>query len=437
MALQIILTVFYLLLFNYLIFRFRVFQIQQLKPLVTALLFNLKFMTGIFIWMVYTFYYKDIQNNDVHKFFNDALVLNQSAHQHPQAFAGLITGNSCDSASASITSAMKNWNRNFDEAPFNENRTIIRLNALLIFFSFRVYFVHILTMCFFSLFGWVLLINAVFQNSKSSQIVLAMAAMLLPSVLFWTSGVMKEPLLILGLGIFTFGLFRHFSLKSALCMVAGFVVILISKFFILAALIPASIAFSISKSSDKNSGVIVKYAGVMSLSLVLAFGIQRVIPRINPQQILVNKQQHSVKEAEYFNAGSRIAIPQIQPNAISVIQNAPLGIWNTIMRPYLWEGKNIMMIASALENLLVLLIIICCLSLTDYRNFSRLNTVLMLLSFSLAYFALIGICTPVLGNLVRYRAPVLPFLLFAFMLNVKNQGILKKLATIFQFDHSG
>ena len=206
MALHILLTLFYLLLFNYVIYRFGIFRIRPFKGFVTNILFNLKFITGMFIWAVYTFYYQDLPNNDVHKFYTDAEVLYQSASESPHAFLSLMTGKSSDRNTISITSKMKNWERNFDEAPFNENRTIIRLNALVMFFSFRTYFIHILFMCLISLTGWVLLLNAVFRFAKVQQVILALLTMLLPSVLFWTSGVMKEPLLVLGLGLFMSGL---------------------------------------------------------------------------------------------------------------------------------------------------------------------------------------------------------------------------------------
>ena len=48
------------------------------------------------------------------------------------------------------------------------------------------------------------------------------------------------------------------------------------------------------------------------LFLLVAFNIHYVIPRINLQQMLVNKQTHSVKEAAYFKAGSRIEIPELK-----------------------------------------------------------------------------------------------------------------------------
>ena len=143
--------------------------------------------------------------------------------------------------------------------------------------------------------------------------------------------------------------------------------------------------------------------------------------------MLVNKQTHSVKEAEYFNAGSLIKIPAIDNSSISILKTAPIGIWNTIARPYPWEGKNMMMVASAIENLFIMMFIMLCLVLSDFKNLRHLNLVLFLLNFSMAYFALIGICTPVLGNLVRYRAPLLPILLFAFILLIKSNTVPYKL----------
>ena len=53
----------------------------------------------------------------------------------------------------------------------------------------------------------------------------------------------------------------------------------------------------------------------------------------------------------------------------------------------------------------------------------QLNLFLFLFNFSLLYFALVGMATPVLGNLVRYKAPVLPFFLYAFSVLVKPEKL--------------
>jgi hypothetical protein len=194
---------------------------------------------------------------------------------------------------------------------------------------------------------------------------------------------------------------------------------LASKFFVLVCLIPAAFAFALFPGVFRSAIIIVKFAVIVGISLMVGLTIHRVIPKVNPLQMLVNKQAHSIKEADYYNAGSRINITNLEPTPRKIIQAIPQGISNTILRPYAWEGKNLMMIASAFENLIVIGLIALCLILSDFKQTKQLNLILFLLTFSLGYFALIGICTPVLGNLVRYRAPLLPIFLFAFALPIK------------------
>lgn len=382
--------------------------------------------------MIYTFYYTDTANSDIHKFYNDALVLRNVADENVNAFTKLMLGGE-DNTTAIYTAAMKNWERNFDEAPINENRTIIRLNAAIMLLSFRTYFVHILFMCFISFIGWVLLFNGVFSNLQNkASALLALPVLFLPSVLFWTSGVMKEPVLILGLGLFIHGLCSPSTIRTILFIALGSVLILASKFYVLACIMPATVAFFVSKRTQTFSALSTRYSLVYLVFLLAAFNVQHVVPRLNPMQMLANKQEHAIKEASYFNAGSRIEIKPITGCTRSITDNVPSSVWNCIARPYLWESKNPMMLLSALENVLAWVVMLFCIFLIlKQGNFSQANTVLFLLAFSLSYFALIGISTPVLGNLVRYKTPLVPLLLFAFVLMADLRKAPQSLRNIF------
>lgn len=419
----VLLTLFYLLLFNGLISRFAFLQLHRCKPFVTLLLFNTKFITGIFIWAIYTFYYTDTANNDVHKFYNDALVLKQAVHENPQVFTDLMIGREAANALPYLTQ-MKNWDRHFDEAPVNENRTVIKLNALLLFVSFKTYFVHILFFCFFSTLGWVWLSNAVLHFTGAKNTILALPALFLPSVLLWTSGVMKEPILILGLGVLLTGLL-HFEWKPkpVLSMLCGILLILASKFFVLVCLLPACLAFLLFPKIKSRVFLLLKYSLLTGTFLLLAVNIGKVTPKINPLQMLMNKQKHAISEAAYFKAGSRITIPTLENSLGNVIRVATTGIWNTFFRPYVSEAKNPMMLLSAMENLLVLIMVAVAVFFTDWKSRQNDNLLLMLLLFSVAYFALIGMCTPVLGNLVRYKAPLLPVLFLAFIVKANPKYV--------------
>ncbi len=432
MVKEILLTLFYLFFFNFLIYRFTRFQFRNFKPVITHIIFNLKFLVGILIWCIYTFYYKGVQNNDVHKFYTDALVLRNVANENPQAFITLLYKN--DAALSEYTAPMKNWVRNFDEAPFNENQTIIRLNAVLMFVSLKTYFVHILFFCFLSLIGWLLLTNSILSFTDEKNSILALPVLLLPSVLFWTSGVMKEPLLVLGLGLLISGIldfgFRNTDLKTGVKILIGFLVILLTKFFVLACLLPAVVAFLLFPKNENPVFVWSKYLVVTVVMLLVAFNIHSLVPRINLLQMLVNKQTNSIKEAEYFKAGSRIEIPALKNNVVSILKTAVLGIWNTLFRPYVWETKNVMMLMSAAENIIVLTFLIGFISASNWSDPKNINLFLLLTTFSLSYFALVGMCTPVLGNLVRYRTPLLPIFLFAFIIKVSPKAVADSLSFV-------
>lgn len=419
----ILLTLLYFLLFNFLIYRFKWLQLSHFKTWVSHALFNAKFAAGILLWAVYTFYYTDTQSSDIHKFYNDALILRNVADEEFSAFAKLMSGSE-DESTINYTAGMKNWERNFDEAPINENRTIIRLNAAFMFLSFRTYFVHILFMCFIAFMGWVLLTNAVFTHLKdSATALLSLPVLFLPSVLFWTSGVMKEPLLILGLGLLIQGLMVP-KARAVFFVALGIMLILSSKFYVLACVIPAAVAFVLSKYSKTTEGVSARYGLIYLVFLIAAFNVQYIIPPVNPSQMLANKQMHAVKEANYFNAGSRIELPKITTDSRTIISSTPHGIWNCLARPYLWESKNAMMLLSAAEVVVVWVIMVLCFFNANLNpGIEKLNLMYFLLVFSISYFALIGISTPVLGNLVRYKAPLLPLFLFVCILPAQLQHV--------------
>lgn len=417
----VLFTGFYYVLFNFLLYRFRCLQLSALRPWVTLAFFHLKFAAGLLIWAIYTFYYTDIQNNDAHKYYTDAVVLHQYGARQPLAFAKIVLGDA-DALPATIESQLKNWSRHFDEAPFNENQTVIKLHALLLFFSGHSYFVHILFMCFISLLGYKLLLKATFP-SADSRLILALPVLLLPSVLLWSSGVMKEPLLVLGLGIYVFAL-SHFrwSAKHVLLLLAGAWLILVVKFYVLVCLLPASAAYLWSRNANAIRSIAGKYVAVILLLSLVVFVLPRIFSVRSPLTMLANKQEHAIKEAAYFKAGSAVDIPRVT-DEWSLLKAVPAGIGHVGLRPYLWECKNPLMLLSGLETILILVLLLVGLALFDRQGTSTYSLFLFLLFSSLLYFVLIGVTTPVLGNLVRYKAPMLPLFIFAFAYQAKSISV--------------
>ena len=98
---------------------------------------------------------------------------------------------------------MKNWYDIY--SPFNDNRTMIRFNSLLRFISFGYYYVHVAFICFLSLTGIVAVVNVLKREFPSLKKEFFLIFILLPSVLFWGSGLLKDSLV-----FFSFGFTLHY-----------------------------------------------------------------------------------------------------------------------------------------------------------------------------------------------------------------------------------
>ncbi|SDX60998.1 hypothetical protein [Hymenobacter psychrophilus] len=111
--------------------------------------------------------------------------------------------------------------------------------------------------------------------------------------------------------------------------------------------------------------------------------------------------------------------PNLQPTTASVLQHAPLAALNTLVRPWPWEGDSVRYVAAGLENLLLLTLLGVALMAIMRGHAGRLPfaVVAALLLYCLLLAALLGLTTPNLGTLSRYRTTFLPFLLLLLLQN--------------------
>jgi hypothetical protein len=112
----------------------------------------------------------------------------------------------------------------------------------------------------------------------------------------------------------------------------------------------------------------------------------------------------------------------IEPTVWGVIKAIPMSVFNVLFRPFFWEVNNVLMLANSLENSLLILLAVYCVCRRDKLSSSTVNVIFFLLASVFTYYAVIGMVTPVLGNLVRYKAPLLPSLLAAIILMSKGIG---------------
>ena len=414
---QLILPILIIVLLAWLTFRLRFFRLDELPAWAAPVLFLLKLFFGFALWAVYTFYYTDRSTSDIYKFYDDARYVHLAYTQDKAAFIGLMTGSE-DSSLDVYTGQMKNWERNFNKAvPFNENRFMIRLNALMMFVSGENIHVHTVFFCFLSFIGCILLLKLFQSFVEAGKKKWVLVTVLFPSFLFWTSGGLKESLIILGLGLFLYGFLfiRERGLSALLLLISGIAVLLVTKYFLLICLLPAVLAYYLFINKTSAKQVVLKYGGVIVLTLIVLQLIAPIDKRTNFARIISKKQKYAIGEAKYMKAGSYSEVPVVDSTITSVVINLPIGLWDSMMKPYLWQSRNPMMLLSAAENIALLILLILALIYRDRKKTYDYNILLFVCISVVLYFSIIGIMTPVLGNLVRYKVVMMPLLVFVLL----------------------
>lgn len=417
---EIAITIVYLAIFTYLVFRLPFFRVQGWSPWWPTALFLLKVTCGTALTLIYTYYYANRHEADIYKYFDDARVMYRALHHRPTDYFRMLFGIGIDNEyfEQQYLFKMDHWYRPYYGKSYNDSHLVIRFNALLWPISRGIIHVHTIVMCFLSFIGLTALYKGVAHAFKGREKPLWLGIMLIPSVLFWGSGVLKEGLLLLGMGLMIYSFFsltvkpRHPVLWVLLLLSAA--IVGATKMYILLALIPGMTTYIWVKNNPSLLGW--KYAVMLLFFLAIGLQMGHLFPGSPMLQTLAAKQKEFICLADWMGSGSQIDIPLLSNHPSSLFMAAPTGFMNTLCRPWLWESNSMLMLLSAIENTLVLVLLAWGLLGLKKQKINSPNLLGFLISFVLISYILIGITTPVLGALVRYRMPMLPALLAIILL---------------------
>jgi len=426
--LYILLFLAYVIIFSGLIFYWKFFEIKGVKRSYLIGLFLIKVGIGFGLAQLYTDHYTNRRTGDAFRFFDDAELMYASIDESPASYFRLLTGIGIESDPIAMTYyvRMTHLEHGYYTGFLNDNATIIRANALVMIFSLGYYHIHTLFWCFFAMIGLTAIFKLCNQYFPRKKWAMFLAVYLLPTVLFWSSGVLKEPLFLLGLGIFLLGFIRliysDHSRGDYYKICFGFLILLIAKGYVIQCLAPAIAGLLLAKAFSGR-----RFWLWFILPHLLIIPLLFIGPHISDglkvSELMSLKQTAFYNVAKQSNAGSVIDIPIINKPA-DVIFNAPTALVNTYLRPWPWQWDNLLYIPAALENLFLLLAI--ALMIWNFRRPYGLSIPILAFcgSFVLVLGVLTGEVVPVLGALVRYKLPSLIFLfvlIFALTDHVKLQ----------------
>ena len=139
-----------------------------------------------------------------------------------------------------------------------------------------------------------------------------------------------------------------------------------------------------------------------------------VYPTVDLVSLLVAKQHDFIRLSLEFNAGSAIQMDYLEENIGSILYSIPLALAHVFTLPWLSHVKSWLYIGPLVENFFLLAS--CLVSIYFFQKPSKSGSQFLVFSaiFIFTLFTIIGLSTPVIGALVRYKIPALPFLFFSF-----------------------
>jgi hypothetical protein len=385
---------------------------------------------GIALFVIYTRHYEDRSTADIFKFFDDSYFMTEALWNKPKDFFQMLLGINNDSPyfNENYYDKMNNWFRLYESSMYNDSHTIIRFNALIRIFSFGHYHVHTVFMCFLVIIGLTATYRALADDFKSKQKELFAIIFLLPSTLFWGSGVLKEGLMLFGLGILIYSFFkihqRDAQYRDLGTFLFSILLLFHLKFYVLSSLFFGLLGYTLVHKLSKNAWI--SYAVSALFISLIALNIHWVKPEFNALKLLQTKQKDFIGLATFENSGSQFDMTPLEPKLSSFIKTSPEALLNSFFRPFPQDANNLLMLFATVENLMVFALLLFFLFFGKIPANQSLNRFLFFLISGLTLFLIIGWTTPVSGALVRYKIPGVMMLLIAGLYCFDKEKFLSK-----------
>ncbi len=405
----------YLIGVAWLITKVKFFTQSGLTKAQLIIFFLLKVMAGIFYGWIGVYYWQMAQMVDTWSYHYESLQESALLRNDPITFFTSLFRNTYEGGYTNFLVSKNSWWNDLKGTFF------IKLLAIFNLLSFGNYFINIIFYSFLTMFGPVAIYRVMRSVFPVRRLSILIATFLVPSFIYWTSGLHKDGLIFVGLGLvvyhFYFGLkeekFRFYRLPL---IALGLALILAMRNFLLLPLLPCLVAWWLAKRLTVKPVIV--FAGVLFLSMVIFFTAGYVHPKFNFPEAVVIKQQ------EFFKLGgkSAVRVDSLRPGLGSFIQNAPGAFSITTIRPYPADVRHLLSLAAAVEINLILLLVLL---FVFYRRVQLEPSPFLLfcLCFSFATLMMIGYSVNVLGAIVRYRSIVFPFLVVPIVASIDWQRL--------------
>lgn len=269
----------------------------------------------------------------------------------------------------------------------------------------------------------------------------AVACMGIPTVLFWSAGISKDAICVASMGFMTKAVFdlvngRKKRLMNIAITALGIYLIYNIKPYIAFSYLPFLSLFMLLFRINKTSNPLVRFALKATIPIIfigfltyIANNSQDFFADFSTEKVLANisgTQNAFIMQAGMMD-GAFFTLGEFDGTIQSLVRMAPKAIGTTFFRPFIWESRNLIMLLSAVESLLLSIFTLKMFFsksgkgfLLFFKTIFTNPLVFYCIAFALVFGLFVGVSTFNFGSLVRYKIPCMPFFLAALVIIWKN-----------------
>ncbi|WP_157433383.1 hypothetical protein [Adhaeribacter aquaticus] len=364
------------------------------------------------------FYINYANGSDTYRYHTQSLVVYDYFQEHPSKYFYLLLSQPYQSST---------FRHLIDFATYSNSYFLVLVLSLLNIITNGSYYLNSVYFSLFCFFGVWQLIRVLNHLNTEYKVPVVFSFLLFPSVAFWSSGVMKEPIYLGALcWLFAATLTIAYQernnnfLKHLLQGIIAAYLVWKMRYYFAAVVFPLLFSFALVKLlanklklSASRRRTIVIFGGWI---LVIALFLSQLQTTLNLEFFLeqLMKNYHTLLKAS--EGKPVIELTNLEPTVCSVMLHAPLALLQTIYRPFLGEGTSFFYWVAGLENLFILGLSAFSLIGFIKKSPKEITFIFIIMGiYILVVGALLGLTTPNFGTLNRYRIAILPFLVFILL----------------------
>lgn len=388
----------------------------------------IKTIGAIIFTLIYLFYYDD---GDTILYFEGARTLGQILIDNPtDYFRLIISSHNFDPSLMYIRGFIT-----YSKSP--EEWFMVKLLSPLALLSFNRFLVAQILMSFITFFGSWKLFQTFLIFYPKMQKAAFISVFMLPSVLLWGSGILKDSVTFAFLSIFFYysvkALYLYqFKLKYYLIIILSIYMIFNIKAYIILSFLPILLIGWVAQNRKRIKSKFFRLVLTPFIISIAIFGGLQIVENLQAESEKYAMENLQSRAEGFHNwhtvlGGSSYSLGAIDYTTWGIIKKIPGSFNVTFFRPYITEVYNVAMAIGAIESTVLLLIFLL---LLYWYRFSWLKEVfknpLLVLSFfySIVFGFIVGFTSYNFGALARYKIPVMPFftfLLLYFYFDHKNK----------------